>query len=392
MIDKKLFPRLLGLVFVLLLLVACGGQAAEPAASIPTTAPPTDTPAPPTETPIPPTATSVPPTETPLPPTPEPTATKQIKIFPPKQGYVTLVDDSESGLMVMFGGQTGPCCSEATVTDRTWIFDAAANLWTLLTRGEGPSARAAVAMAYDSESDRVILLGGVDANGQISNDTWAYNTNAETWTEMSAEGPVMARGMGIAYDTESDRIIIFGGSDWYFSVDDTWSYDFNTDTWTEMKPDTSPPAQNYHAATYDIESDRVLVWGFIGTDLEPSDASVWAYDYNTNSWEQMPLVEPYPELRTYPELAYDAESDRTILYGGFPEGDQTWAYDYNSNTWTRMNPATTPQKVSRHALAYSAAADRVILSGGQVGAAQFNYTRDTWSYDYNSDTWTFVGP
>lgn len=202
----------------------------------------------------------------------------------------------------------------------------------------------------------------------------------------------MSLGSRLAYDADSDRIILFGGSDWNSLMNDTWAYDFNTDTWTDMKPDISPPARNYHGMTYDVESDRVLIWGSMGTDLEPFDASVWAYDYNTNTWEQMPPVDPYPELRVYPALAYDAESDRTILYGGFPEGDQTWAYDYNTNTWTRMNPATTPQKVSRHALAYSAAADRVILSGGQVVAAQFNYTRDTWSYDYNSDTWTFVGP
>ncbi len=292
----------------------------------------------------------------------------------------------------MFGGQTGLCCSESTTSKRTWVFDATENLWALLPAASVPPARAAPAMAYDIESDRVIMLGGGDSNGQLLNDTWAYDTNTDTWTEMSSEGPAMSLGSRLAYDADSDRIILFGGSDWNSLMNDTWAYDFNTDTWTDMKPDISPPARNYHGMTYDAESDRVLIWGSMGTDLEPFDASVWAYDYNTNTWEQMPPVDPYPALRIYPALAYDAESDRTILYGGFPEGDQTWAYDYNTNTWTRMNPAATPQKVSRHALAYSAAADRVILSGGQVGAAQFNYTRDTWSYDYNSDAWTFVGP
>lgn len=389
--NTRVVPYLL--VLASLLLAACGGgQAAEPVAVAPTNAPATDTPEPTTETPVPPTATPVPPTETPLPPTPEPTATKLIKIYPPRQGYVMLVDDSESDLMVMFGGQTGRCCSESTISKRTWVFDATENLWALLPAASVPSARAAPAMAYDIESDRVIMLGGGDSNGQILNDTWAYDTNTDTWTEMSSEGPAMSLGSRLAYDADSDRIILFGGSDWNSLMNDTWAYDFNTDTWTDMKPDISPPARNYHGMTYDAESDRVLIWGSMGTDLEPFDASVWAYDYNTNTWEQMPPVDPYPELRIYPALAYDAESDRTILYGGFPEGDQTWAYDYNTNTWTRMNPATTPQKVSRHALAYSAAADRVILSGGQVVAAQFNYTRDTWSYDYNSDTWTFVGP
>ena len=151
----------------------------------------------------------------------------------------------------------------------------------------------------------------------------------------------MSLGSRLAYDADSDRIILFGGSDWNSLMNDTWAYDFNTDTWTDMKPDISPPARNYHGMTYDVESDRVLIWGSMGTDLEPFDASVWAYYYNTNTWEHRQPVDPYAEMRIYPALAYDAESDRTILYGGFPEGDQTWAYDYNTNTWTRMNPATT---------------------------------------------------
>ena len=390
--NTERFLVLSGLILVTLLLAACGGQAAEPVAVAPTAAPPTETMIQPTDTPVPPTETPLTPTETPIPPTPEPTATKFIKIFPPRQGYVTLVDDSESQLMVMFGGQTGPCCSEATVSDRTWIFDATTNLWTLMPRGEGPSARAAVAMAYDRESDRMVLFGGGNHISLFLDDTWTYDANTDTWTEMTAEGPAKHLGARLAYDAESDRIILFGGWDGNWLLDDTWAYNYNSDTWTKMKTDASPPGRNYQGMTYDAESDRVLIWGSMGTDLEPFDTSVWAYDYNTNMWEQMPLGDPHPELRTYPELAYDAESDRTILYGGFPEGDQTWAYDYNTNTWTKMNPAITPQKVSRHALAYSAAADRVILSGGQVGAAEFSYTRDTWSYDYNSDTWTFIGP
>lgn len=305
---------------------------------------------------------------------------------------MTLVDDSESKLMVMFGGQTGPCCSEATISDRTWIFDATTSLWTLMPRAPEPSGpgQSAGAMAYDSESDRVIMFGS-GIYPYILNDTWAYDTNTDTWTEMSAEGPADPLGARLAYDAESDRIILFVGRN-SGGLDDTWAYDYNTDTWTEMKPDADPQGRNFHGMTYDAESDRVLIWGSMETGLEPIDASVWAYDYNTNTWEQMPLGDPHPENRIYPALAYDAESDRTILYGGFAQGDQTWAYDYNTNTWTKMNPATTPQKVSRHALAYSAAADRVILSGGQVGVTDFNYTRDTWSYDYNNDTWTFIGP
>ena len=393
--DNNRLLILSGLILATLLLAGCGGQAAEPAAVAPTAAEPTAVPPTdisPTATPVPPTATPVPPTET-----PEPTATA-IPIAPSARGYVTLAYDTESDLMVLFGGQTGSCCDASSFSGTTWIYDVTAYAWSKQQPAVSPSARAAAAMAYDSESDRVVLFGGADHTSLELNDTWAYDYNTDTWEQL-ASGPPDHLGPRLAYDAESDQVILFGGFDFPSASprDDTWAYDYNSDTWTEMKPATSPTGRNYQGMTYDAESDRVLVWGGTGTALKPVDGSVWAYDYNSNTWEKMPLTEPVPGPRDYPVMVYDAESDRTILYGGFPVvGDETWAYtwayDYNSNTWTQMNPAVSPPKLSRHAMAYSDDADRVILFGGQEGITEFYYTRETWSYDFNSDTWKKVWP
>ena len=385
--NTKAVLSLLGLILVALLLAGCGGQAAEPVAVAPTAILPTDTPVPPTETPVLPTATPIPPTET-----PEPTATA-IPIAPSARGYVSLAYDAESDLMVLFGGQTGPCCDATSFSGKTWTYDVTTHVWSQRQPAVSPSARAGSPLAYDSESDRVVLFGGGNQTSLLLDDTWTYDANTDTWTEMAAGGPPKHLGAQMAYDIESDRVILFGGADTNFLLDDTWAYDTNTDTWTEMKPATSPTQRNFQGMTYDAESDRVLVWGATGTDLEPVDGSVWAYDYNSNTWEKMPLIEPVPLRRDYPELVYDIESDRAILYGGWPAGgDETWAYDYNSNTWTQMSPAVSPPKLSRHAMAYSDAADRVVVFGGQEGISDYNFTRGTWSYDLNSDTWTEVWP
>ena len=53
-----------------------------------------------------------------------------------------------------------------------------------------------------------------------------------------------------------------------------------------------------------------------------------------------PTTRPSP--RTETGMAYDAESDRVILFGGVPQNDDTWAYDLNTNTWTLMEPAARP--------------------------------------------------
>ncbi|NIV12839.1 MAG: hypothetical protein GWN62_16630, partial [Aliifodinibius sp.] len=41
------------------------------------------------------------------------------------------------------------------------------------------------AMAYDSNADKIVLFGGSDVNGDEINDTWIYDPQTNTWTEMT---------------------------------------------------------------------------------------------------------------------------------------------------------------------------------------------------------------
>lgn len=330
----------------------------------------------PTATPLPPTATTVP-TNTP---------TKVPVISPSRRGYVSLAYDIESDKMIMFGGSTGRV-EKITLNNETWVFDVASNEWSEMKPSSAPPAISAADLTYDVESDRVIMFGGGTINydaADIMNDTWAYDYNTNTWTKLG-KGPVSCIGSRIAYDAESDRVILFGGSSLSGSNDDkTFAYDFNSDTWTKMDPEPHPSGRNYHGMAYDSESDRVLLWG--GSQW---DSQVWAYDYNNNTWQAMASNEG-PDTRYYLSLAYDSKADRTIIYGGIPnKGDLTWAYDYNTNTWTLIETATNPGFLTRYAMAYSTAADKVILFGGRTLDGKF-YEGDTWAFDLNANTWVNV--
>ncbi len=363
--SKRPLTKFLGLIpGYIILLIACG--APQPAA-IPTLTPPPNTAAPSADTAAP--------------------------LNPSARSYISLAYDVESGRVILFGGQTGDYAEAASYNGETWSYDFTANRWLLMQPAAAPTARAASELAYDSESDRVILFGGCvgpSFERWGSGATWAYDYNTNTWMEM-AKGPNRHVGPRLAYDSESDRVILFGGYDMNdFFYNDTWAYDFNTDTWKEMKPKDSPPGRNYQAMTYDSKADRVLVWGGLNiSGSAPVDESIWAYDYNSNSWQEIKPVEPYPKGREYPAMVYDPAADRTILFGGNIGGDETWSYDYNLNTWTKQEPVTTPEKTSRHAMAYAADANRIILFGGQAGAGMF-FTNETWAYDFDKVLWTNV--
>jgi hypothetical protein len=50
----------------------------------------------------------------------------------------------------------------------------------------GPSARSSLAVAYDRNRDRLVLFGGLTANGP-SGETWEWD--GQYWTQLSETGP-----------------------------------------------------------------------------------------------------------------------------------------------------------------------------------------------------------
>ena len=77
-------------------------------------------------------------------------------------------------------------------------------------------------MAYDAQSGRIILFGGVSGAGGYIGDTWAYDLEANVWTSLSpSSGPTPRQNHVMAYDTQSDRIVLFGGDDTTGPVGDT---------------------------------------------------------------------------------------------------------------------------------------------------------------------------
>jgi outer membrane lipoprotein-sorting protein len=163
---------------------------------------------------------------------------------------------------------------------------------------------------------------------------------------------------------------------------ETWAYDYDTNTWTKMEPAVSPPGRSNHAMAYDAGSDRVILWGGTGP-VKVDVSSVWAYDYDADMWEELESSAA-PSPIGGGAMAYDGVADRIILYAG----TELWAFDYDSNAWTQVSDSPTPGQLLYLAMVHSDEADRVIAFGG--GSDEFGATNKTWVYDLNTDTWTDV--
>ena len=94
-------------------------------------------------------------------------------------------------------------------------------------------------------------------------------------------------------------------------------------------------------------------------------------------------------------MAYDPTSDRIVLFGGAagpqdietPFAD-TWTYDYDTNTWVELRPQPAPTARGWHAMAYDAPSRTILLFGG--GVDRDHFLADTWVFDPARRVWSSV--
>jgi hypothetical protein len=258
------------------------------------------------------------------------------------------VPDSIAGLAFDTGSNRLVTANGETVA--SW--DPQSSVWEE-RQAPGPTGILGAAATYDAQSDRIILFGGLDVAGRsVSDQTWTYDLDGNAWTEMAPAGQPGAGNFHVmAYDGESDRIILFGGADLADrALGDTWAYDFETDIWTRMSPPTSPPARYYTAMAYDGAGDRMILFG--GTDNSESATfdDTWSYDYNSDTWTQIDAVGP--TVRGWHGMAYDAESKSVVAFGGGLDRvdvtDETWIFDPTTDTWRLHAPLTLEDSGCRY--------------------------------------------
>jgi len=142
-----------------------------------------------------------------------------------------------------------------------------------------PSARTDHVMVYDSNSMKVILYGGSDSGGHFE-DTWIYDLTTNSWTQMNPLAKPSKRiGHSMVYDSNSDQVILFGGWNTTHFFADTWVYDLTTNIWMQVNPVNPPSPRNFQSMVCDSNSDRIILFG--GSDSPTSYfGDTWIYPGN----------------------------------------------------------------------------------------------------------------
>jgi N-acetylneuraminic acid mutarotase len=271
--------------------------------------------------------------------------------------------------------------------------------WTNMTPSNAPAPRGMSAFAYDPPSGSFVLFGGFDADSNFFNDTWSYNLGLNSWQNLSpVQHPDMTDASAYAYDSAQQEMILFP----VFNLsniaspvfNETWSYDSSANNWSNLEASNAPEIGIGGSAAYDSQSDKLVLFGGVNFASGANSNETWSYDFTTNNWTNLTTVQSPPAL-LYTTMAYDSESDRVIMFGGIYQDsmgnniplNDTWSYDFDSNTWTNMSPASSPHERLGAASVYDPVSDQVIIFGGANETGAYD---DLWAYDYNSNSWSEV--
>ncbi len=321
---------------------------------------------------------------------------------PSARGYSTVVCDESTSTAYIFGGVDIRSPKLDYPLSDIWSFDIANRNWKLLLQTDSfYNAFQKDAIALNSDSGEVVLYSTfVNCKGtnaaSCGVETWIYDIRQNTFKNItSGTEPSLRWGLRMVYDTESHRAILFGGSDGRSlkTLNDTWAFNFETNTWTQLSPTINPPPHHFAAMVYHPGADRIILFG--GYNLQDSAVlnDTWAYDYNTNSWTDM-NPHPAPPPRIYHAMAWDSASNSVILFGGVsrlyePVLEDTWAYDYEQNTWKELTPQVHPSARAWHVMVSTP--QGVLLFGGSPQHDLYT-NDDTWIYDSKSDQWNEISP
>lgn len=311
--------------------------------------------------------------------------------WPSPRIHPTMFFDPASERILMFSGMTR--MQRKIDLNEVWAFDAGDGTWEFV--GQMEPTDALIAFGFDEESGQIVSFNNMPRS------TWSYDLATGSWKERQPaqqpmEDPLLGRRFGpsMAYDAESDRLILFGGGAPEKLFSDTWAYDFNGDQWEKMQPEISPsPRAMYHMA-YDAESDRVILWGgFMEAGVE--DVSVWAYDYNTDSWESLENTDGPQMHWERGGMVYIPDQDRFLLFTGMREHEdvlvepETWYYDYDENSWAKVETETSPPQMAMYSMVFDASIDKVVLFGGeQTSKYAGNTTDEVWLFDLETENWS----
>jgi hypothetical protein len=304
--------------------------------------------------------------------------------------------DRKNRRAVLWGGHGLMC--DSPQLDETWLYDPAANTWKESAAPRRPMGSCCVRdAAYDEVAARVVQTEGHSGGhgwqfarqrgwGLRASAPWLYDAAADRWTPMRPGfGPSARPYKALAYSPDHFVTVMFSGEG---QPNDTWAYDSYANTWFEMNPPAKPPAFLGPGMCYDRKR-KVLVMLAPATPRVGEPASgrgLWTFDPAANAWKEY-RPERSPAAGPNAVLVYDEVAERPLCFGAVAAAErgrwkmQVWALDLDKPDWTEVTPPGEGPAYYNHCAVYVPELNLHVIGPGHTNWETGHPTvRETWTY------------
>jgi len=160
--------------------------------------------------------------------------------------------------VVLFGGGGFDATGTGVNFNDTWAWDGTD--WTQIA-DTGPPSRKQSSMVFDSTRECLVLFGGdeggteADPTPNVVNDTWEWGADDTGWVKVQDIGP---RNFGSQRIIYTGKHTVLFGSEKPAGTGQTWEWDGRA--WTQRQ-NMGPIARDGTALAYDSQRDRVVLFG-----------------------------------------------------------------------------------------------------------------------------------
>ncbi len=237
-----------------------------------------------------------------------------------------------------------------------------------LSPAASPAPRNFAGMAYDTATSQMLLFGGYNGSGNFA-DTWAWN--GTTWGQLSPVTSPGARStISISYDTSTLQMVLFGGYTTGY-IGDTWI--MGAPTVTAVSPTSGPTA----GGTW------VTITGTGFNATTPASAVM----FGTTAATGVSASSPTSITAFSPAEAAGLVDVTVTSSGGTSPKTGADQFTYANTNWYNAAPPTVPPPRSGAVQAYDTGTGQMVMFGGYENGAHLN---DTWAW--NGSTWTQLFP
>lgn len=288
---------------------------------------------------------------------------------------------------VLFGGSAW---NSYGALGETWSWDGIR--WRERHPATRPTPRQKAAMAWDPNTQSLIMFGGTSDFLQHFNDTWQWS--GSDWLPLTTTtAPTPRWGPRMATDPIRNRVVLFGGTDGIIRLQDTWEWDGAQ--WQQRFPARVPVGRKEHAMSWNPHTRRIAMFDggtTLGATFLPAD------EWDGSNWIATPVT-----LIGGPTPAF---VDATAVPD--PMGRGVWmagvSYSFNPNApppamvqylWdgkhlTTMHPATPiPDRAMYESMFLDTTRSEIVSFAGSVNTPTSLYT---YVYNIREDVWRTKDP